>query len=64
MVRSWFVVPGTPYIGAYGNSARGHLAMMLGMVGKDAGLQGDGPYQDMVDDVTNADSWQACSRVK
>lgn len=34
------------HIGAYGNSAGGHLAMLLGMVGKDAGLEGDGPYQE------------------
>ncbi len=34
------------HIGAYGNSAGGHLAMLLGMVGKDARLEGDGPYQD------------------
>ena len=33
-------------IGAYGNSAGGHLAMLLGMVGKEAGLEGDGPNQD------------------
>jgi acetyl esterase/lipase len=33
-------------IGAYGNSAGGHLAMLLGMVGKDASLEGDGPHQD------------------
>ena len=33
-------------IGAFGNSAGGHLAMLLGMVAKDAGLDGDGPYQD------------------
>jgi acetyl esterase/lipase len=33
-------------IGAYGNSAGGHLALLLGMVGKDAHLEGDGPYQD------------------
>ena len=33
-------------IGAYGNSAGGHLAMLLGMVGPDAHLEGDGPYQD------------------
>jgi acetyl esterase/lipase len=33
-------------IGAYGNSAGGHLALLLGMVGKDAGLEGDGPYQE------------------
>jgi acetyl esterase/lipase len=34
------------HIGAYGNSAGGHLALLLGMVGKDAHLEGDGPYQD------------------
>jgi acetyl esterase/lipase len=34
------------HIGAYGNSAGGHLALLLGMVGKDAGLEGDGPFQD------------------
>ena len=34
------------HIGAYGNSAGGHLAMLLGMVGQDARLEGDGPYQD------------------
>jgi len=34
------------HIGAYGNSAGGHLAMLLGMVGKQAGLEGDGPYQE------------------
>jgi acetyl esterase/lipase len=34
------------HIGAFGNSAGGHLALLLGMVGKDAGLEGDGPYQD------------------
>jgi acetyl esterase/lipase len=33
------------YIGAYGNSAGGHLALLLGMVGKEAGLEGDGPYR-------------------
>ena len=33
-------------IGAYGNSAGGHLAMLLGMVGKEAGLEGDGPYPE------------------
>lgn len=31
-------------IGAYGNSAGGHLAMLLGMVGKEAGVEGDGPH--------------------
>lgn len=33
-------------IGVYGNSAGGHLAMLLGLVGKDEGLEGDGPHQD------------------
>src|SRR6266849_5774019 len=34
------------HIGAYGNSAGGHLALLLGMVGKEAALEGDGPYQE------------------
>lgn len=34
------------HIGAWGNSAGGHLALLLAMVGKEAGLEGDGPYQD------------------
>jgi acetyl esterase/lipase len=33
-------------IGAYGNSAGGHLALLLGMTGKDAGLDGDGAFLD------------------
>src|SRR5262249_24172530 len=33
------------HIGAYGNSAGGHLALLLGMVGKDAKLERDGPHQ-------------------
>ena len=33
-------------IGAFGNSAGGHLAMLLGMIGPDAALEGDGPNQD------------------
>jgi acetyl esterase/lipase len=33
-------------IGAYGNSAGGHLALLLGMIGKEAGLEGDGPFRD------------------
>jgi acetyl esterase/lipase len=33
-------------IGAFGNSAGGHLALLLGMVGKDAHLEGDGPYRE------------------
>jgi acetyl esterase/lipase len=42
--RDYNLDPG--HIGAYGNSAGGHLAMLLGMVGQDAHLEGDGPYQD------------------
>jgi acetyl esterase/lipase len=34
------------HIGAYGNSAGGHLAMLVGMVGPDARLEGNGPYQE------------------
>jgi acetyl esterase/lipase len=34
------------HIGAYGNSAGGHLALLLAMVGKGAGLEGDGPHQE------------------
>lgn len=33
-------------IGAWGNSAGGHLALMLGLVGKETNLEGDGPYQE------------------
>jgi endo-1,4-beta-xylanase len=33
-------------IGAYGNSAGAHLVAMLGLVGPNAGLEGDGPYQE------------------
>src|SRR5439155_18507256 len=32
-------------IGAYGNSAGGHLALLLGLTNKSDGLDGDGPYQ-------------------
>src|SRR5262249_29410629 len=42
--RDYNLDPGR--IGAYGNSAGSHLAMLLGMVGPDAHLEGDGPYQD------------------
>jgi acetyl esterase/lipase len=42
--REYHLDPGR--IGAYGNSAGGHLAMLLGMIDKDAHLEGDGPYQD------------------
>lgn len=33
-------------IGATGNSAGAHLSAMLGLCPQDAGLEGDGPYQD------------------
>jgi len=33
-------------IGGYGNSAGAHLVSILGLVKADAGLEGDGPYQD------------------
>jgi len=33
-------------IGAYGNSAGAHLVAMLGLVKRDAKLEGDGPWQD------------------
>jgi acetyl esterase/lipase len=33
-------------IGTYGNSAGGHLALLLGLTNKSDGLEGDGPYQD------------------
>jgi acetyl esterase/lipase len=33
-------------IGAWGNSAGGHLALMLAMMEKDAELEGDGPYRE------------------
>jgi acetyl esterase/lipase len=33
-------------IGGYGNSAGAHLVAMLGLVKADAGLEGDGPWQD------------------
>jgi acetyl esterase/lipase len=38
-------------IGAWGNSAGGHLALLLGMAGKGAGLEGDGPFQDQSSSV-------------
>ena len=34
------------HIGAFGNSAGGHLALLLGMAGKDALPEGDGTYRD------------------
>jgi acetyl esterase/lipase len=34
------------HICAWGNSAGGHLALLLAMVDRDAGLEGDGPYPD------------------
>lgn len=33
-------------LGGYGNSAGAHLVAILGLVGSDAELEGDGPYQD------------------
>jgi len=33
-------------IGAYGNSAGAHLVSVLGLASKNAGLEGDGPFQD------------------
>lgn len=33
-------------IGAFGNSAGAHLVALLGLAGKQAGLEGDGPYQE------------------
>ncbi len=41
-------------IGAFGNSAGGHLALLLGMVDKDAHLEGDGSYQDQSSHVQAA----------
>ncbi|MDA0349152.1 MAG: alpha/beta hydrolase [Verrucomicrobia bacterium] len=38
-------------IGATGNSAGAHLSVMLGICPKDAGLEGDGPYQEFSSDV-------------
>ena len=38
-------------IGATGNSAGAHLSVMLGICPKDAGLEGDGPYQEYSSDV-------------
>jgi acetyl esterase/lipase len=37
-------------IGAWGNSAGGHLAMLLGLMGKDA-VEPDGPYQEQSSQV-------------
>jgi acetyl esterase/lipase len=34
------------HIGAYGNSAGGHLALLLGMIGREAGFEGDGPFPE------------------
>jgi acetyl esterase/lipase len=42
--KDYRIDPG--HIGAYGNSAGGHLALLLGMVGKDAGFEGDGPHRE------------------
>lgn len=46
----WFRANATKFnldpnrIGAYGNSAGGHLVSLLGLAGPDAKLEGDGPY--------------------
>ncbi|HJT76615.1 MAG TPA: alpha/beta hydrolase, partial [Gemmataceae bacterium] len=34
------------HIGAYGNSAGGHLALLVAMTGGEPGLEGDGPYRN------------------
>jgi len=34
------------HIGAYGNSAGGHMALLLGLVDKASDVEGDGPFQD------------------
>ena len=39
------------HIGAYGNSAGGHLALLLGMVRAEDGFEGDGPYRDQPSSV-------------
>ncbi len=38
-------------VGAFGSSAGAHLACMLGLASNDAGLEGDGPYQDQSSQV-------------
>ncbi len=38
-------------IGATGNSAGAHLSVMLGLCPKEAGLEGDGPYQEFSSEV-------------
>ena len=38
-------------IGAWGNSAGGHLALLLGMAGKEARLEGDGPFPEQSSSV-------------
>jgi acetyl esterase/lipase len=38
-------------IGAYGNSAGAHLVAILGLTGNDAGLEGDGPFQEQSSQV-------------
>ncbi|MBN1362341.1 MAG: alpha/beta hydrolase [Sedimentisphaerales bacterium] len=42
----------TDRIVAYGHSAGAHLALMLGMAGPDAGLEGDGGWNDYSSNVT------------
>jgi acetyl esterase/lipase len=36
----------TNHIGAYGNSAGGHLALMLGVTERASDMEGDGPFRD------------------
>jgi acetyl esterase/lipase len=36
----------TQHVGGFGNSAGAHLVAMLGLAGREAGLEGDGPYQE------------------
>lgn len=38
-------------IGAFGESAGGYLVAMLGLAGREAGLEGDGPYQEFSSEV-------------
>ena len=42
------------HIGAWGNSAGGHLALLLALAGRDSGLEGDGPSQDQSSQVQAA----------
>jgi acetyl esterase/lipase len=42
------------HIGAFGNSAGGHLALMLAMTDNDPNLEGDGPFRDQSSRVQSA----------